>query len=321
MSRVEELVKEAASIAISGHIRPDGDCIGAVLSLYQYLRKNMPEKKVRIFLEEPAAAFSGIEAVKNIDSVMDDEGVYDVFFILDCSRDRIGKASAICDRAGQVINVDHHVSNEGTGDINILEPTASSTCEVVYGLLDPEKLDREIAQTLYLGLMHDTGVFKYSNTSPKTLRIVADLIGYGFDFSKLIDETFYEKSYEQNLAMGRALLDSKRLLDNRCIVSVMSRQTMEEYGVMPKDLDGIINQLRITKGVECAIFLYQTEEDKYKVSMRSNRIVNVAEVASCFGGGGHIRAAGCTLSGASEEIIRVLSAQIELQLMKAGEQK
>ncbi len=314
MSRVEELVKEAVLVAIGGHVRPDGDCIGSVLSLYQYFRKNMPEKEVRIFLEDPSAAFSGIRGMDQIDSVMEDDREYDVFFIMDSSRDRIGKAASICERAKLVINIDHHVSNPGTGDINILEPQASSTCEVVYGLLDPGKLDRDIAQTLYLGLMHDTGVFKYSNTSPKTLRVAADLIGYGFDFPKLIDETFYEKTYEQNLVLGRALLDSRRLLDNRCIVSVMSRETMEEYGVAPKDLDGIISQLRITKGVECAVFLYQTSEKEYKVSMRSNREVNVSQIAAHFQGGGHIRAAGCTMCGEPEEIIRLLAEQIALQL-------
>lgn len=314
MSRVEELVGGASLIAISGHVRPDGDCIGSVLSLYRYIRKNMPQKEVRIFLEEPSSAFASIKGVDQIDSAMEDDREYDVFFIMDCSRDRIGKASPICDRAKLVINVDHHVSNPGTGDINILEPQASSTCEVVYGLLDPGKLDREIAQTLYLGLMHDTGVFKYSNTSPKTLRIVADLIAFGFDFPKLIDETFYEKTYEQNLVLGKALLNSQRLLDNRCIVSVMNRETMDEYGVTPKDLDGIINQLRITKGVECAVFLYQTAEDEYKASLRSNREVNVAQIASLFQGGGHVRAAGCTMSGEPEEIVGRLTEQIALQL-------
>ena len=314
MSRVEELVRGASLIAISGHVRPDGDCIGSVLSLYRYIRKNMPQKEVRIFLEEPSSAFVSIKGVDQIDSAMEDDREYDVFFIMDCSRDRIGKASPICDRAKLVINVDHHVSNPGTGDINILEPQASSTCEVVYGLLDPGKLDREIAQTLYLGLMHDTGVFKYSNTSPKTLRIVADLIAFGFDFPKLIDETFYEKTYEQNLVLGKALLNSQRLLDNRCIVSVMNRETMDEYGVTPKDLDGIINQLRITKGVECAVFLYQTAEDEYKASLRSNREVNVVQIASLFQGGGHVRAAGCTMSGEPEEIVGRLTEQIALQL-------
>lgn len=314
MSRLEELVRDAASVAISGHIRPDGDCISSVMALYQYLKKNMPDKEVKVFLENPAPEFSCIQGIEAIDSLMEEEKVYDLFLIMDCSLDRIGKAQSIAERAKKRINIDHHISNRGTGDINILEPEASSTCEVVFGLLDTKKLDQEIARTLYLGMVHDTGVFRYSNTSPKTLRIAADLISFGFDFPKLIDETFYEKTYEQNRILGKALLDSRRILNNRGIVSVVDKKLMEEYQVGPKDLDVIVSQLRITKGVECALFLYETKEEEYKVSMRSNTYVNVAEIASCFGGGGHIRAAGCTMKGRSEKIIERLAEELKKQL-------
>ncbi len=317
MSKLEELVADAGSIAVSGHVRPDGDCIASVMSVYQYLKKNMPKKEVKVFLEKPAPVFSCIQGIEEIDSVMEDEKVYDLFLILDCSLDRIGKALPIAERAKKRVNIDHHISNEGTGDVNILKPTASSTCEVVFDLLDHDKLDKEIAKTLYLGIIHDTGVFKYSNTSSVTLFIAGVLIGYGFDFPRLIDETFYEKTQEQNRILGRALLDSKRILGGKGIVSVVNRKQMEEYGVGPGDLDGIISQLRITKGVECALFLYETKEGEYKVSMRSNSIVNVAKVAASFGGGGHIRAAGCTMTGEPEEIIGRLAKSLEEQLREA----
>ena len=319
MSKLEELTADARSIAISGHIRPDGDCIGAVMAIYQYLKRNMPQKEVRVFLETPAPEFSCIQGIEEIDSLMEEEKVYDLFLILDCAMDRIGKALPIAKRAKKRINIDHHISNSGTGDVNLLEPEASSTCEVVFGLLDTNKLDKEIAKTLYLGIIHDTGVFKYSNTSPKTLRIAADLISFGFDFPKLIDETFYEKTEEQNRILGRALLDSKRILGGKCIVGVVDRKLMEEYGVLPKDLDGIISQLRITKGVECAIFLYQTGNEEYKVSMRSNSYVNVAEIAASFGGGGHIRAAGCTMRGKPQEIIGRLAERLARELEQQKE--
>ncbi|MGN1314747.1 MAG: bifunctional oligoribonuclease/PAP phosphatase NrnA [Lachnospiraceae bacterium] len=314
MSKLEELLKEAKSIAVSGHIRPDGDCIGAVMAIWLYIRKNMPDKEVKVFLDIPAPEFSCIRGIEEIDSVMEEEKEYDVFLIMDCSLDRIGKALPIAQKAGKRINIDHHISNSGTGDINILEPHASSTCEVVYGLMEPDRLDKEIAKALYLGIIHDTGVFNYSNTSPKTLRIAADLIGYDIDFPKLIDETFYEKTYEQNQILGRALLESRRILENRCIVGVVSQELMQEYGVGTKDLDGIISQLRITKGIECALFLYQSGDRQYKVSMRSNHYVNVAEIAALFGGGGHIRAAGCTMEGEAEEIIERLSQCIACRL-------
>ena len=314
MSRLEELLEGAKDVALSGHIRPDGDCVGSVMSIYQYIRKNMPNVEVKVFLETPSSVFDCISGVEEIDSHMETLQEYDVFIALDCTNDRLGKAEAIYQRAKKKINIDHHVSNSGCGDINIVVPDASSTCEVVYELLDSEKLDIEIAKTLYIGMIHDTGVFKYSNTSPKTLNIAAKLISYGFDFPKIIDETFYEKTYIQTLVCAKAVSESVRFMEEKCIFSVVDKDMMEFYVVGPKDLDGVINQLRIVKGVECAIFMYQTGTMEYKVSMRSNGLVNVSEIASFFGGGGHVRAAGCTMKGTVHDVINNLSAQIALQM-------
>lgn len=128
---------------------------------------------------------------------------------------------------------------------------------------------------------------------------------------------FLKRSYVQNQVLGRALLESVRFMDGRCIFSSIDLKTMEFYKVVPKDLDGIVSQLRITKGVECAIFLYQTKTLEYKVSLRSNGKVDVAAIASYFGGGGHVRAAGCTMQGTVHDCVNNLSEQIEKQLIKA----
>ncbi len=314
MSRLEELVKGAKSVALSGHVRPDGDCVGSVMSVYLYLKKNMPWLEVKVFLETPSSIFGCMKEIEVIDSNMDTQRVFDVFIALDCNDERLGDAEPIFQRAKTRINIDHHVSNQGCGDINIVVPDASSTCEVVYELMDSEKLDVEIAKALYIGMIHDTGVFKYSNTSPKTLQIAAGLISYGFDFPKIIDETFYEKTYIQTQIMGRALLESVRFMDGKCIFSVVNKDIMEFYDATPKDLDGIINQLRIIKGVECAIFMYQTGNMEYKVSMRSNGYVDVSAIASFFGGGGHVRAAGCTMKGTVHDVINNISTRIALQM-------
>ncbi|MBR5595781.1 MAG: bifunctional oligoribonuclease/PAP phosphatase NrnA [Lachnospiraceae bacterium] len=312
--RLEELLQEAKKVALSGHIRPDGDCVGSVMSVYQYIKKNMPEIEVKVFLETPSSVFDCIKGVEDIDSSMDTTEEYDIFIAMDCTADRLGNAQKIFDKAKTKINIDHHISNSGCGDINVLVPDASSTCEVVYELMNPEKLDVEIAKTLYIGIIHDTGVFKYSNTSPKTLKIAADLIAYGFDFSKIIDETFYEKTYIQTLIGAKAVSESVRFMDGKCIFSVVDKNMMQFFGVGPKDLDGVINQLRIVKGVECAIFMYQTGDMEYKVSLRSNGMLDVSVIASFFGGGGHVRAAGCTMKGTPHDVINNLSAQIALQL-------
>jgi phosphoesterase RecJ-like protein len=143
--------------------------------------------------------------------------------------------------------------------------------------------------------------------------VASELVKFGFDFPKIIEETFYEKTYVQNQIMGRALLESILFMDGRCIVAVISKEMMNFYGVTGKDLDGIINQMRNTKGVECAIFLYELDNLEYKVSMRSGGRINVSAIAQFFGGGGHVRAAGCTVRGTAHDVINNISAQIELQ--------
>ncbi len=313
MKKILDEVKNASSIAISGHIRPDGDCVGSCLALYLYLRKTLPEAKVTVFLEKPKEIFNCISGVDSIQNATNCNETYDVFCALDCNEERLGDAAEIFKQSKKRINIDHHISNSGCGDVNYIFPKASSTSELIYELLDTSYLDAEIAKAIYLGIVHDTGVFQYSNTSKRTLNIAAELIEFGFDFSKLIDETFYEKTYVQNQILGRALLESILFQNKTCIVSTVDRKMMDFYGVTPADLDGIINQMRYTKGVECAIFLYEADFQSYKVSMRSGGKIDVAQIAQYFGGGGHIRAAGCTMNGTVYDVINNLSIQIEKQ--------
>ncbi len=316
-----EECKDAANIFISGHIRPDGDCVGSCLAMYQYLRKALPEAKVRVALEEPAEVFRCIRGFDEIDNTYTVDGDVDVFIALDCEKSRLGAAEEIFANARKRINVDHHVSNErGCGDVNYVVPGFSSTAELVYGLFDKQYMDEEIAKAVYIGIVHDTGIFRYSNTSPETLRIAAELIEYGFDFPELIDETFYEKTYAQNQLLGRALLESIVFMNGKCIVSAIDKKTLDFYNATSKDLEGIVNQLRITKGVECAIFMYMTGNLEYKVSLRSCKYVDVSKVAAFFGGGGHVRAAGCTLNGTFYDVVNNISKQIELQMKEHAEE-
>lgn len=315
MINILEECKNAKTIGISGHVRPDGDCVGACMGLYLYLKKELPEVEIDVLLEKPSDVFACIEDIEQIKSEFTTDKQYDVFFALDCEKGRLGEAEKYFDAATKTINIDHHISNaEGSGQLNYVVPTASSASELVYDLLEKNKINEAIAKAIYIGIIHDTGVFQYSNTSSKTMQTAAELIKFGFDFPKLIEETFYQKTYVQNQIMGRALLESISFMDGRCIVSGVDQKTMDFYNVTSKDLDGIVNQLRNTKGVDCAIFMYETGVLEYKVSMRSNEKVNVAKVAEYFGGGGHVRAAGCTMKGTFHDVINNLSLHIAEQL-------
>lgn len=314
MINILEECKGAKTIGIGGHIRPDGDCVGSCMSLYLYLKKELPGADIDVFLQKPADIFSCIDGVEEIHTDFVSDKQYDVFFALDCEKERLGEAEKFFDKAVKTVNIDHHISNTGSGDLNYIVPDASSASELVYDLLEKDKINEPVAKAIYIGIIHDTGVFQYSNTAPKTLQTAAELIKFGFDFPKLIEETFYQKSYVQNQILGRALLESILFMQGRCVVSSIDKKTMEFYNADPKDLDGIVNQLRNTKDVDCAVFMYETGVLEYKVSLRSNEKVNVAKVAEYFGGGGHVRAAGCTMKGTFHDVVNNLSLHIEEQL-------
>ena len=313
MNLLEEC-KGARRIGISGHVHPDGDCVGACMALCQYLSKCFPNAMVKVFLEKPGEIFQKIKGVSEIDSMFGEEEPFDVFFALDCNAERLGGAEKYFHGAEKKINIDHHISNSGCGDVNLVKPEVGSTCEVLYDLFAQDMLDKDLAMALYIGIIHDTGVFQYSNTTPDTLNKAAKLISFGFDFPRLIQETFYQKTYMQTQIMGRALMESIRFLDERCIVSAIDRKTMEFYNVDSKDMEGIVNQLKNIKGISCAIFMYQTGVLEYKVSLRTDEKVDAAKIASYFGGGGHMRAAGCTMRGTFHDCVNNLSLHIEKQL-------
>lgn len=313
-------IDKAHTIGIAGHIRPDGDCTGSCMALYQYLTKEFPEKKIDVYFESLPKNFSFLQKTEEIKYSYDKNIEYDLFIALDSSdKERLGDAGKHFDAAKDTICIDHHISNLNYADMNIVDPQASSTAEVLFGLMEEEKIDINIATSLYLGIVHDSGVFKYSNTSRKTMEIAGVLVEKGVEKTKLIDNTYFRKTYVQNQILGRVLLESILVLDGKVIVSCVSKKMMNFYNATVEDLEGIVEQLRITEGVEAAIFVHELETMKYKVSMRSNEIVDVSSIATTFGGGGHVRAAGCTMTGSYYDIVNNVLMYIEKQLKDAGE--
>ena len=313
MNVIEEL-KGAHVVGITGHIRPDGDCTGSTLALYNYSKKNMPDMDVSVYLEQPGEEFSYLSGYSDIRNTLEEDKKFDVFIVLDCSSiDRIEPFARGFENADKTICIDHHISNNSFADVNYVEPQSSSACEVLYTTFDEDKVDKNVAECIYTGIIHDTGVFKYSCTSRRTMDIAGKMMEMGIDYSDIIDNSFYKKSYIQNQILGRALLESVLFYDGRCIFSSVSIEEMNFYGVTGKELGGIIEQLRLTDGVEVAIFLYETDKDEYKVSLRSKKMIDVARIATAFGGGGHVRAAGFSTKGNVHSIVNKIGEMIEQQ--------
>ena len=321
MTLLEQMLENTDSAAIIGHVHPDGDCLGSTLGLYNYIRNCYPKIRAAVYLEEASDKFAYLKGFGEIRHEPDGES-YRLCLCADSSdRERLGKFVCYLENAETSLCIDHHITNTGYAAFQVVEPQASSPCEVIFGQMYECRIDKSIAECLYTGIVHDTGVFKFSCTSPKTMEIAGKLMAKGVDFGNIIDGSFYRKTYVQNQILGRALLESITFLDGQCIFSAIRQNVMELYGVSGKDMDGIIDQLRLTEGVEVAIFMYQTGPQEYKVSLRSQNKVDVSRIAAFFGGGGHVRAAGCTMSGSIHDVINNLSLHIEKQLKEQGEEE
>lgn len=313
-----DILKElegAKKIGISGHVRPDGDCIGSCLAMYNYIKNARPDADITLYLQPPAEVFDFLPNRDKVNSTFVGINDFDVYIALD-SGDlaRLGDAEPFFKRAKKTLCIDHHISNVGYADVSVVEADASSTCEVLYTLFEKEYIDDAVAVCLYVGIIHDTGVLQYSNTSKRTFDIIGELKAFNFDSSKIIDETFYQKTYVQNQILGRVLTESILFMDGKIIAGVVSQKMMKFYNAKATDLEGIVNQLLYTKGVEVAIFLHEIHSAEYKVSMRSNGKVNVSEIAVYYGGGGHVRAAGCMMNGTYQDVLTNISGQVEKQL-------
>ena len=170
-------IEEAHTIAIGGHVRPDGDCTGSCMGMYNYLRENYPEKTVDVYLEEIPEAYKFLQGTKKIQHEIPGNKSYDLFLCLDCGdQGRLGFSAPLFEQAAHTFCIDHHISNQSFAEENHIKPEASSTSELVYHLLNEDKISVSTAEALYLGIVHDTGVFQYSCTAPSTMRAAARLM-------------------------------------------------------------------------------------------------------------------------------------------------
>lgn len=317
--RMRQMIDAAGSICILGHIRPDGDCVGSTLAMYNYILDNFVSdnsagKTVDIYLEAFPAAMKFLNGAKKVKHETTGKH-YDLAISMDVSDpERLGKFSDLFLTAISTICIDHHVSNAGFGDLCYVDPDASSACEAFADLIDPDQISLNTANCLYLGMVHDTGVFKYSATSRHTMELAGLMLEKGVDGNYIIDETFYKKSYKQNLLMAKTVLESVLYEDGKVIYGYVSRDTFKEFKANTMDTEGIVEQLRLTDGVEVAVFVYQLTKKTFKVSMRAKNYVDVSVIASAFGGGGHVRAAGFDGTGTIEKTLPMLLEEIKKQL-------
>ena len=317
---IDEFLSEAKTVAIFGHVRPDGDCVGSTTAIYNYIHDNYPAIRADLFLENFPESYKILRGASEASPAYTAESnggqPYDLAILMDTpSFERVGANGVECLRsAKKTINVDHHISNPlNLCTANFVEPEASSASELLYTLLDKAKVGRETASSLYLGIVHDTGAFKYSCTGKRTMQVVGDLIEAGVDFAKIVNETYYTRTYKQTIITGFAMQQCKMALGGKVVYSAITSEDMERFGVTPVELSTTIDTIREVGGTEVAFLIYPVN-GKYKISLRSNYVVDVNAIAKEFGGGGHTRAAGGDTNESIDVTIEKILGLIEKQL-------
>lgn len=311
---IKNRIQNSSNIAILSHVAPDGDNIGSSLALYNTL-KNMGANPVYILDDDIPKVYKFLKGAQNIHKP-DIVHNFDLVFVLDCGDiERLGKSRMYINNQF-VINIDHHISNTYFGDINLIDANSSATGEIIYKLINKlhSAIDREIAECLYTAIVTDTGQFQYSNTTSKTHEIIAELIKNGVNPS-YIYKNIYQSQPKEKIMLIKKALESLELYYNDMLSCItLSKQQILESGAKESDTENIINYGRDIDGVEVAVFLKEIDTKKIKVSLRSNSAIDVCKIAMSFGGGGHIRASGCTIKNTLEIAKQLVLDRIIIEL-------
>ena len=293
---LHECLKEAETIAVLGHVKPDGDCVGSCLALCRYIRNNYPEKRVRVWLQESQDRFSYLKGFREICHYPDSRLKPDLAVALDVSdKGRLGEFTFLFDRARHTLNIDHHVTNPGFAEMTVCEPEASSACEVLYELIRPELIDRDTAACLYCGLMTDTGAFAYNSNRAELFHIVAMLLAKGIDKDKIYRNVYYSYTESRLRLMGYLMNEKLEYFpEQHAALFALTEQEMKQFNYIRGDAEGFVNLPLQIKGTRLSISLREdTEKPIVRVSLRSIGDFPCNQMAErYFNGGGHRNAAG-----------------------------
>lgn len=311
LQRAADILSDADEVALACHMNPDADALGSMLGLSNHLR-GRGAVTVCSYGNEPldlprwAALLPGTDHVIPPSTFPAEPAV---MVTCDCaSFDRLGVLGASASRAGELIWIDHHRSNDGYGTVRLVDPDASSTCELVFRLIETMGggFDRDVAVCLYAGLVTDTGRFQYQATTPETLRVAARLREYDFDHAALVRAMYEDNDPSFLRLLGTALGRMTEVPEASMVWTYITQADLAEAGVGPGDTDDVIDVIRSARDVDVAAVLKQQRDGRFKVSVRSRGGHDLSVVASSFGGGGHRLAAGYTSEHGPEGTIERL---------------
>lgn len=304
-------IKSAERILVCGHIRPDGDCVGAALAVRRICQKLGKTADAVCDADKPSD-YSFLPEYEEFCSPRYKS--YDLFIAVDCATEkRLGEYQAQLNAAKVKINIDHHPTNPNYGDINHVLPDKCSTCAILYDLFaETDYIDCVSATMLYTGVSTDTGHFMHSNTDAEVFRIASELCGYGIDVAKINHDLYCNKSFNR-IKLTARVLQSIILYENGSIALMpITLDDLNEFGCKSEDTEGLIDYASSISGVKIAISMCEQPGNLFRVSFRSVD-ADVSSAAAKFGGGGHRLAAGCIINGNRYDVMdKVLSAAISV---------
>lgn len=304
-------IGKSTNVLIISHARPDGDCLGAAFAMREYclhagkvadVVNDSPLPRSYVFIDK--------EGVYNKQSAPH----YDLVIVVDCATNtRFTGFERHISAAKNVIWIDHHLGDQGYGNINWVDSKASSTCEMVYRLLKDEYINTAIANYLFIGLSTDTGHFMHNNVNVDVMTIAVDLMKRGADASKLSAQLYKTRTMEKTRLIARAIDNMRFYEDGKIALIPLTSELLKSCNITSNETEGIIDYATAVIGVKVAVCMSEEKPNVYKISFRS-REENVASVAEAFGGGGHKYAAGCQICGQFEDVIDKLIRMINIVL-------
>ena len=312
-NQLEELIKNSKKILIVSHINPDGDAIGSVSSMYTTIYDNFKKKSDILVIGHLPNCYKSLPNIDKAEFKFNDSMVYDLVITLDvASLDRLSNAKILFDKAVKTINIDHHKTNNGFGDINVVSPEASSTGEVLLGIYNEQnwEISLDSAVGLYTAILTDTGGFRYENTSENVFKSAAQLVKIGINPNEIYKNCYEKKSKNfvmfQNYCINKAVFVD----DDKIAYSTVYKKDIEKFHGEEDFTEGLVEILRAIDTTDIAILAKEIDSKTTKISMRSKKS-DVADICSVFGGGGHTFAAGCTVKTNVEGAVKRILKTIE----------
>lgn len=313
LDNIKEEIEKANTIVLLTHEAPDGDAIGSILAMYNSLKRL--GKHVDMIVPEYSKTFEFLPSSEQMKEKTDIEE-YDLAIALDCADiKRLNGFAIYFEKAKVTINIDHHGSNTMFADYNYVNPDAPACCQILITVLEfiGVNISIEIGTCLLTGIITDTGGFKYSGTSSETFEFTSELLSMGVNVSEVYRRVLEVKT-KATFQLTKMCIDRLEFLENeRVAFTYVTKQDLEKVNANSGDHEGLVNIGREVEGVEVSVFLREVENG-YKVSLRSNNYVNVSDVSLMFGGGGHVRAAGCTINAPLEEVKTKIMNEIKNHL-------